>query len=274
VKILIVIQARRGSTRFPNKVMMPLKGKPLLIRMIERVRAASAEFETIVATTAHKSDDSIRQLCREIGVKCYSGHPTDLLDRHYQAAVLEKADVVAKIPSDCPLIDPAVISKVLGYFLSHADQYDFVSNLHPPSYPDGNDVEVMSMSVLDQAWRESERQFEREHTTPFIWEWPERFRVGNVAWETGKDYSQTHRWTIDYPEDYHFISSVYDRLWTREHPIFSIQEILDLLEKEPSLATLNEKYAGENWYRHHLHELRTIRPLREKRKEESNPHPL
>jgi len=262
MKTLIVIQARRGSRRFPNKVMMPLKGKPLLIRMIERIRAAKVDFEIVVATTIEPLDDSIRQICRDIGVKCYSGHPTDLLDRHYRAAAGERADVVVKIPSDCPLIDPAVITKVLEYYFSHAAEYDFVSNLHPASYPDGNDVEVMSMQVLEQAWREAEKPFEREHTTPFIWEWPERFRIGNVRWETGLDYSRSHRWTIDYPEDYHFISTVYDRLWTRERPVFSMDDILDLLELEPAIAALNEKYAGEYWYRDYLHELRTIRPLR------------
>ena len=150
MKTLIVIQARRGSRRFPNKVMMPLKGKPLLIRMIERVRAAKADFDIVVATTVERGDDQIRELCRDLGVKCYSGHPTDLLDRHYRAALEHRADVVAKIPSDCPLIDPAVITKVLEHYHSHAGSIDFVSNLHPASYPDGNDVEVMSMSVLEQ----------------------------------------------------------------------------------------------------------------------------
>jgi len=242
--------------------MMPLKGKPLLARMVERVRAGAGDFDIIVATTINQEDDAIRRLCRDIGVKCYSGHPTDLLDRHYRAALQEGADIVAKIPSDCPLIDPGVISRVLSVYTSHADKCDFVSNLHPPSYPDGNDVEVMPFGVLEQAWREADKTFEREHTTPFIWEWPERFRIGNVAWETGLDYSQTHRWTIDYQEDYQFISAVYDFLWSRDRPIFTIEEILNLVEREPHLASINAKYAGVTWYRDHLHELRTIRPFR------------
>ena len=265
MKRIIVIQARRGSTRFPNKVMMPLRGKPLLVRMVERVRAARVDFDVLVATTTHPEDDVVRQLCRAMDVKCLAGHPTDLLDRHYRVALEEKADVVAKIPSDCPLIDPGVIGRVIGYFLAHESEFDYVSNLHPASYPDGNDVEVMSMQALEQAWREAEKPFEREHTTPFIWEWPERFRVGNVVWETGKDYSESHRWTIDYPEDYHFISSVFDRLWTRERPMFTMEDVLALLEREPYLASLNAKFAGETWYRNHLHELRTITRYRGKK---------
>jgi spore coat polysaccharide biosynthesis protein SpsF len=157
------------------------------------------------------------------------------------------------------LIDPQVIDKVLGAFLENPGAYDFVSNLHPPSYPDGNDVEAMSMAALATAWREAKRDLEREHTTPFLWENPERFCIHNVTWETGLDHSMTHRWTIDYEEDYQFIKIVYDSLYP-QNPLFGLEDILALLERQPHIATLNAKYAGVNWYRHHVHELRTIAP--------------
>jgi spore coat polysaccharide biosynthesis protein SpsF len=168
--------------------------------------------------------------------------------------------VVVKIPSDCPLIDPQVIERVLVFYRENAGIYDYVSNLHPATYPDGNDVEVLPLTVLETAWREAERPFEREHTTPFIWERPERFRLGNVAWQRGRDLSQSHRFTIDYPEDYVFLSAVYDALWTPERPVFGLTEILDLLAVRPDLLALNARYAGVNWYRHHLDELKTIHP--------------
>jgi len=256
--MLVVVQARTGSTRLPNKIMMPLAGKPLLQRMLERVRAAATPFELVVATTHEPEDDAVRSLCRSLGVDCFSGHPTDLLDRHYRAAQERGAEIVVKIPSDCPLIDPAVIDRVLGFFLQHKDAYDYVSNLHPATYPDGNDVEVMPFDVLATAWREATKDFEREHTTPFIWERPERFRIGNVEWETGMNCSMTHRWTIDYPEDYEFIKRVYDELWNERSSIFSLNDILHLLEEKPELAAINAKYAGINWYRHHAGELRTV----------------
>jgi spore coat polysaccharide biosynthesis protein SpsF len=258
MKTLIVVQARTGSTRLPNKVMMPLAGKPLLVRMLERVQAATVPFELVVATTTESKDDVIRQLCKQAGVKCFSGHPTDLLDRHYQVALQEKADAVVKIPSDCPLIDPAVIDKVLTVFFENQEKIDFVSNLHPATYPDGNDVEVMTMAALEAAWREATLELERQHTTPFIWEQPERFRLRNVAWETGLNYSMSHRFTIDYLEDYEFIKAVYDELWTESRPTFSLEEILKLLEARPDIFQINAKYAGVNWYRDHLHELKTV----------------
>lgn len=257
MKVLIVIQARTGSSRLPNKVLMPLAGRPLLERLVQRVQAARMEFEVLVATTLSREDDSIEDLCRKIRTRCFRGHSTDLLDRHYRAGLQEKADAVVKIPSDCPLIDPGVIDRVLRNYLVNSDKYDFVSNLHPPSYPDGNDVEVMSFAALERAWSQATRLFEREHTTPFIWESHELFRIGNVDWETGLDYSMSHRWTIDYLEDYLFIESIYNALWTGEGRIFSMADILDLLSAKPELKEINARYAGVNWYRHHLGELRT-----------------
>ncbi len=260
MKTLVIIQARTGSTRLPGKVLLPLAGRPLLERMVERVRSASLPDEVVVATTWERSDDVVRELCREIGVPCFSGNPTDLLDRHYRAAIGFGADAAVKIPSDCPVIDPDVIDRVIGRYLEASERFDFVSNLHPATWPDGQDVEVISMETLETAWREADRPMEREHTTPFIWERPERFRIGNVEWETGLNYSMTHRWTIDYPEDHAFLSALYDALHTENGRPFGIDAILGYLEEHPSVAAVNAKYAGVNWYRHHLDELRTVDP--------------
>ena len=255
-KTVIIVQARVGSSRLRGKVLLPLAGKTLLERMLQRVSAVKSPCEIVVATTTDIEDDKIRRVCRQGGIKCFSGNPTDLLDRHFKAAKEIRADVVVKIPSDCPLIDPGIIDRVLDFYF--AGNFDYASNLHPATYPDGNDVEVMPFAVLEEAWVRATMPFELEHTTPYIWERPDRFRIGNVAWETGLDYSMTHRWTIDYPEDYEFIKGVYDALWTEAHPVFSMSDILDLLESKPELSNANRKYAGVNWYRHYLHELKTI----------------
>jgi len=257
VKILTVIQARRGSSRLPDKVRLPLAGQPLLVRMVERVQRARLAGQIVVATTTDPGDDALVTLCETHGISVFRGSPTDLLDRHYRAALAYGADAVVKIPSDCPLIDPAVIDRVLGFYLETAGQYDFVSNLHPATYPDGNDVEVMPLGALETAWREARRPLEREHTTPFFWENPGRFRLANVAWETGLDYSMSHRFTIDYRADYEFIKAVYEALYPA-NPAFGLDGILTLLKQRPDIYALNADLAGVNWYRNHLDELKTV----------------
>ena len=256
-KILTVVQARMGSSRLPGKVLLPLAGQPLLVRMVERVQRARLAGTVVIATTLAPADDAIAALCAAHGLECFRGDALDLLDRHYQAARHYGADVVLKIPSDCPLIDPAVIDEVVRFYLDFAERYDFVSNLHPATFPDGNDVGVMPFMALETAWREAQRPLEREHTTPFFWENPGRFQVGNVTWDAGLDYSMSHRWTIDYPEDYTFISAVYEALYAAK-PDFGLDDMLHLLAQRPDIAQLNARYAGVNWYRNHLDELKTV----------------
>ncbi len=259
LNIVTVIQARRGSSRLPGKVLLPLASKPLLIRMAERVLHSKLCGTVVIATTTHSEDDEIEELCQREHIHCFRGHATDLLDRHYQCALLYKADVVLKIPSDCPLIDSALIDRTIRFFLDNIGQYDYVSNLHPPSFPDGNDVEAMTFAALEKTWKEATRPLEREHTTPYLWENPDVFRIGNFSWDSGKDYSMTHRWTIDYPEDYLFISRIYEELHSA-NPFFGLDDILNLLEQKVDLLKLNSRYAGVNWYRNHLDELKTIKP--------------
>lgn len=256
-KIVIVTQARTGSTRLPGKIMMPLAGEPLLARMVERISFSQTPSTIVVATTYEPEDDKVEEMCSQYGFNCFRGHPTDLLERHYKAGIEYDAGIVVKIPSDVPLIDPRIIDKVLSFYLENESKYDFVSNLHPATYPDGNDVEVIPMNILETAYNEAKLPMEREHTTPFVWENPARFRIGNVEWESGKDYSMSHRFTIDYPEDYEFIKRVYDELYEK-NPQFGMDDILKLLDEKPEIKELNKEYAGVNWYRNHLNELKTV----------------
>jgi len=252
---MTIIQARSGSARLPGKIFLDIAGKPLLVRMVERVKAARLVGMVVVATTVDGEDDAVEKICEEHGISCFRGHPTDLLDRHYKCALLYHASTVLKIPSDCPLISPDIIDRVIHAF--HKSGADYASNLHPATYPDGNDVEVMRFSALGKAWKLASKDFEREHTTPYIWEHPNQFSILNVEWETGQDLSMSHRYTIDYWEDYLFIKSVFEELF-EQNPHFRLKEILRLLEARPDIMQLNSAYVGVNWYRHHLTELTTI----------------
>jgi spore coat polysaccharide biosynthesis protein SpsF len=258
MNIVVIVQARTGSTRLPGKILKKMLDKPILSLQMERMLAAKLPTKVVVATTHLKEDDPIEQLCISNDYDLFRGHPNDLLDRHYQAAKHFEADVAVKIPSDCPLIDPNVIDKVIQFYLDYQDTYDFVSNLHPPTYPDGNDVEVIPIKVLKKAWKHAEKNFELEHTTPYIWDRPKKFRIGNVRWESGLDYSMSHRFTIDYQEDFEFIKAVYDELYPIER-IFGLEDILGLLIEKPEIYRINQKYVGVNWYRDHLNELKTVK---------------
>lgn len=244
-----------GSTRLPGKIMKQVLGKELLLHQVDRIKRAESIDQVVVITSTHERDQAIETLCRAHQLNVYRGSESDLLDRHYQAAKMFGADFVVKIPSDCPLTDPAVIDEVIDLWRAHPDLYDYVSNYHPPTFPDGLDVEGCPLSVLETAWREAKKPYEREHTFPFIWDQPERFRIGNVENPRGNMF-MTHRWTLDYEADFLFMKAVYEAF--KDRPFFQTDDILALLNEKPEIALLNQSFAGVNWYRHVPGQLKTV----------------
>ncbi|HEY0870771.1 MAG TPA: glycosyltransferase family protein [Acidothermaceae bacterium] len=255
--VVAVIQARTGSTRLPGKVLRPVAGRPLLEWMLDRLAWATELDDLVVATTWLAADAPIRALCDRRGVSWFGGHPTDLLDRHLKVGRARGADAVVKIPSDCPLIDPSIVDLVVARFRVEFADVAFVSNLHPPTWPDGNDVEVVRMDALEEAWCLATRAFEREHTTPFIWDQPDRFAIANVAWPRGEDLSATHRLTLDYEEDLQLIGEVLRALHRPDRP-FTVDEIVDLLDARPELRALNARHLGSSWMSRHAADLKTL----------------
>lgn len=235
--IIAILQARLSSTRLPGKVLKPVLGQPMLARHIERIHRSRRIGQLVVATSTHSSDDPLALLCETLGVSCYRGSLEDVLDRFYQAARSFQPEHVVRLTGDCPLADPAVIDQCID--LHVAGGYDYTSNCHPPTYPDGLDVEVIRFPVLQAAWREATLASEREHVMPFVWRRPERFRLGNLLNPAG-DLSHL-RWTVDEPADFELVSRVYGALYP-EAPTFAMGDILDLIRRQPELASINKQH--------------------------------
>lgn len=252
---ITIVQARMSSTRLPGKIMKSILGKSVLEHQLERMSYSQNCGQIIVATSTNPKDDILELFCKEKGIEIFRGDENDLLDRHYQCAMKYQAKVIAKIPSDCPLIDYRIIDEVFEEFDSN--NFDFYSNLHPATYPDGNDVEIFTIDALTRAVNEASRTLEREHTTPYFWENKDKFTQGNFVWDSGMDYSMSHRFTIDYQEDFDFIEAVFNHLYPMNAK-FSLDDILELLENNPEIYELNVKFVGVNWYRNHLDELNSI----------------
>lgn len=221
-----------GSTRLPGKVLKDLEGKTVLARVIERLRRARLIHEVLIATTDRPADDTIVAESRRLSAPISRGDQDDVLDRYYRAAQLAKAEVVVRVTSDCPLIDPEITDKTIAAFLEAKP--DYASNIQVRTYPRGLDTEVMSFAALSRAWQGAQKKYEREHVTPFIFEHPAEFKLLSVACE--KDYS-AHRWTVDTEEDLQLVQAVYARL--KDKPEFLWRDVLNVLEREPELLELN-----------------------------------
>lgn len=254
-KVVLIVQARTGSTRLKSKILKEVFGIPILSLLIERLKFCKRVDQIVIATTINKADDIIEEVAKQNGVDFFRGSEDDLLDRHYKAGMQFNADIIIKVPSDCPLADPSIIDKAIQYYLDNETEFDYVSNYHPPTFPDGLDVEVIPIEILKIAWMNAEKYYEREHLTPYIWDQPEKFRIGNIT--NNENLFMTERWTLDYQEDYTFIKTVYEHLY-RKGDIFHMSDVLDLLHKCPEIREINHKYAGINWYRNLGDNLRTV----------------
>jgi spore coat polysaccharide biosynthesis protein SpsF len=244
-KVIASIQVRYNSTRLPGKVLKKICGKPMLELMLERLSKSKLIDEIIIATTINKNDDPIFELAKKLGYKVFRGDENDCLDRHYQAIKNSNGNFICKITSDCPLIDPEIVDKVIGYYFENEKKFDYVSNVHPATFPDGLDVEMFSLATLERAWKEAKNQDEREHTTTYMWKNPLIFRIGSVIMSKGENLFKKERWTVDYPEDFEFIKAIYENLY-HNGKIFLLNEILEFLSEREDIKKINQHLVEKN----------------------------
>jgi spore coat polysaccharide biosynthesis protein SpsF len=231
-RTVAIIQARIGSTRLPGKVLLPLLGRPILSRVVERTARARLIDEVVVATTLDPGDEAIVNLAAAEGWAVERGSENDLLDRYVQAARAHEADVVVRITSDCPLIDPTLIDQTIEAFVENSG--DYASNtLAPRTYPRGLDVEVVGREALERAWHEDADPDWREHVTPYLYHHPEEFRLTRVS---SPDDQSAHRWCVDPPEDYELVRRIYDELGRDD---FTWRQALEIVESHPSWVSIN-----------------------------------
>ena len=229
-----VIQARMGSTRLPGKVLLDIAGSPMLARVVERTRRATRLDRVIVATTNSPLDDRLAAFAASLPCDVFRGDEHDVLDRYCQAARHFSLDVVVRITSDCPLIDPDIIDHVTGIVVDAARSVDFCSNTLERRFPRGLDVEVATRATVERLWHVATAPHWRAHVFPYIYEHPAEFSIENVVADVDRS---AMRWTVDTAEDLAFVRSVCRRLHVRD---FSWRDIVAILDREPALLRINE----------------------------------
>lgn len=231
MRTVAVVQARMGSTRFPNKVMRSILGVPMIQLLLERLSRAGRIDQIVLATSVDVRNRPLIEHVRQLGYEVYQGSEDDVLDRYYRAALPHAPDVVVRITGDCPLIDPELVNAAILAF--EQGNVDYVSNTIPPSYPDGLDVEVFAFAALARAWKEATQPYEREHVTPYIKQ-PEKFRVLNLAY--AEDCSD-ERWTVDEPEDFEVVEKVFANFAPRRD--FGWREVMQARHEHPEWFEAN-----------------------------------
>lgn len=232
MKIVALVQARMGSTRLPDKVMKPINGIPMIELLLSRLSNAQQLDQIVVATSVDKRNQPLVEHIRKLGYGCEQGSENDVLDRFVQAARAHQADVVVRITGDCPLVDPELVDEVIRRFKSA--NVDYFSNVAPPTYPDGLDIEVCTFKALEQACRETNKPFDHEHVTPYL---RESGIFKTAAMQHSQDLSAL-RWTVDEPADFVVIEKIFQHFHPRTD--FTWSEVLDLQQQQPEIFNINQ----------------------------------
>lgn len=231
VRIVAVVQARMSSTRLPGKVLAEIEGRPMLEILLTRLSLAKHLDEIVVATSTLDSDDPISDLATSMGIKVYRGSIDDVRSRYLGAAANSNADCIVRITGDCPLTDHRIVDTAIEKFKS--TKSDYVSNVNPPTFPDGLDVEVFSVSALRKSVSASKSKADVEHVTPFL-------RSGSFAQENlalERDLSGI-RWTVDTAADMNVVRRIFGHFAPKLD--FAWTEVLDLYIDHPEIFEENK----------------------------------
>jgi spore coat polysaccharide biosynthesis protein SpsF len=235
LKVAAIIQARMGSTRLPGKILKTVKGKTLLEYQIERVKQAKTIDQIIIATTVKKSEQPIIELCEKQGIDYYRGSEQDVLSRYYETAKKFEVDVIVRITSDCPIIDPEVIDKVVNQYFNNQSLVDYVSNTLERTYPRGLDTEVFSFIALNKAYHEVTLPRDKEHVTAYFYTNPDLFKLQGL--KSDQDYGN-YRWTVDTEEDFELIQLILSKLYN-PNKLFLLEDVIHLLQDHPEWNEIN-----------------------------------
>ncbi|TCS62993.1 spore coat polysaccharide biosynthesis protein SpsF [Varunaivibrio sulfuroxidans] len=237
----VIIQARLGSSRLPGKVLKPLAGRTVLAHVLERARAISGIDVVCCAVPEGVADDPVADEARRLGVHVFRGSEKDVLDRYVRAARELSADVVMRVTSDCPAIDPAVCGGVLAALIDR--NADYASNNTPPSWPHGLDCEAVRFSWLERSAREATLPSQREHVTPYVRGHPD---VRQAHYPCPVAGLAEYRWTLDTARDYDFLCALFERLPPGPEG-WDYRAALAVVDANPDLRAINagqDRYAG------------------------------
>jgi len=236
-KTLAVIQTRMTSTRLPGKVLMDIEGKPMLQRVVERVTACSEIDGVVVATTTNLEDDPVVELCKKLGYSFYRGNEADVLGRHIEAAEEFEGDLIVRICSDSPLIDPKLSAEMIAQYKKRRDRYAMGIINATSSYPFGCNTQVFSLETLKRIDPLATKDYERSHVTIYMEERPEEYPIFELKHPT-ENHSDI-RVTVDTPEDMEFARQLYRR-FNRLSRDFTWRDIVEVVKKEPHLRKINQ----------------------------------
>ncbi|MCX6183138.1 MAG: glycosyltransferase family protein [Bacteroidetes bacterium] len=237
MKVVLITQARMGSSRFPGKILKTVEGKTLLEIHLNRLHKCKTIHRFLVATTINETDQEICDIALQCSWELYRGDEKDVLSRFYHSIPENEFDYVVRMTSDCTLADPTVVDEIVEYAKQH--QLDYCTNSIDRKFPKGLDVEVFSYKALKNSYEDARALWDREHVTPYM---TRHSSIKGGLLFTGAHYPSDFnfsniRVTVDVPLDYAFIKQLIEQIGSEKN----WREYIDLIESDELLSEMNRK---------------------------------
>lgn len=236
MRVVASIEARMSSSRLPGKVLMDIAGKPAIERVTDRLRQAKRVDDIVLAIPEGAADDPLADWAARAGVAVHRGSEDDVLARVVGAQRSVGGELVVEVTGDCTLLDPEIID--WGVETWTANQCDVATNVRIPSFPQGADVQVFPLTLLEEVSDTIDDPAVREHVSLYFYENPQRYRIVHML-APPRWRSPETRLQLDYAADRQFLQRVYQALIPRHGERFGVPEVLTLLAEQPDIAAIN-----------------------------------
>ncbi len=239
MKILAIVQARMGSSRLPKKVLKEINSVPLIGILLERLSQSKKITEIVVATSKNNDNQPLVDYVKLKGFHAERGSEENVLSRFYNVAKKYDADLIVRITGDCPLVDSSIVDNIINFHIYN--ELDYSSNVNPPTYPDGLDVEVFSYKCLQDAFKNTSNGPDLEHVTPYMI----KNEKNQLNYENETDLSNI-RLTVDEEADFEVMENIFNHF----HPniLFNWKDVISLYNNNSVLFKNSEIKRNEGFY--------------------------
>ena len=255
MKFLLIFQIYPSLDNLSNIAYLPICDKPLSLLQFERLKKVKLIGEFAITVSSKIPEKKIQDIFADEDVDIFKNTEQSNLMRNLTTAIEHDAEHIVLVSNESPLIDPDVIDTALEHYIENYGKFDYVSNMHPESFPEGNGVEIIDTFALSNGMKWGKYEYEKKYSTPFIWDNPDKWRLGNI--KAKRDYSKMYRYFLQYPEDLEVVTRIYEYYYLRNNK-FSYMDIISFLDENPEINSLNDKYKGVNWYSQYFRQLKTI----------------
>jgi len=237
MKVVAIVQARLGSTRFPEKVLKKILNKPMLIILLKRLSLAKTLNKIIVAIPKNKKNNKLGALIKKNKFSCFRGSELNVLERYYKTAKKYKADIIVRVTSDNPLTDPNLIDKIVSKLKK--EKRDYVNSSFP-NYPLGIGAEAFTFKAISKIIHLAKSKYHKEHVTSYFRANKKNYKISKLD---GLKVYAKYRLTIDVPLDFKVVESIFN--FFKPDISFNFKKIVKLFKKNPKLF-LDNKHIIQN----------------------------